>query len=136
MSDLPSSHRGATPNGNRPSAGDRAVGRPRRKIFPLSIRSSLVIIVLIPIVVALGLGFRVVTTQASRRDQAVMVRQSSLALDSLLRARIDVYAEYVPSAAIVAARAYNLTEDELDTLLGERTRSSEGSSSSGPRVIL
>jgi hypothetical protein len=86
--------------------------------------------------VALGLGFRVVTTQASRRDQAVMVRQSSLALDSLLRARIDVYAEYVPSAAIVAARAYNLTEDELDTLLGERTRSSEGSSSSGPRVIL
>ena len=36
----------------------------------------------------------------------------------LLRARIDAYAEYVPSAAIAAARVNHLTEDQLDSLLG------------------
>jgi len=59
-----------------------------------------------------------VASQASRRSEAVTVRQSSLVLDSLLRARIDVYAEYVPSAAIVAARANNLSPAALDSLLG------------------
>jgi len=118
MSDTSSSHRDATSYGDRPSAGELAAHRPKRKMFPLSIRVWLVIIVLIPIAVALGLGSRIVTNQASRRDQATMVRQSSLVLDSLLRARIDVYAEYVPSAAIVAARLHDLSEAQLDKLIG------------------
>jgi diguanylate cyclase (GGDEF)-like protein len=118
MSDQPSSQQEATPYGARPSAGDAAADRPRRKIFPLSIRLSLLIMILIPTAVAVGLGVRIVTNQASRRDQAVTVRQSSLVLDSVLRTRIDVYSEYVPTAAIVAGRAHNLTEAQLNKLLG------------------
>jgi diguanylate cyclase (GGDEF)-like protein len=118
MSDQPSSHPEATPNGAPTSAGAARGDRPRRKLFPLSIRLSLLIMVLIPIAAAVGLGVRVVTNQASRRDQAVTVRQSSLVLDSLLRARIDIFSEYVPTAAIVAGRANNLTEAELNKLLG------------------
>ena len=118
MSETANSHPDGTPHGDRPSAGELAAHRPKRKMFPLSIRVWLVIIVLIPIAVALGLGSRIVTNQASRRDQALMVRHTSLVLDSLLRARIDIYTEYVPSAAIVAARVHDLTEEELDKLVG------------------
>jgi diguanylate cyclase (GGDEF)-like protein len=73
---------------------------------------------LVPIAVALGLASKEVASQASRRSEAVTVSQSSFVLDSLLRARIDVYAEYVPSAAIVAARANHLSPAALDSLLG------------------
>jgi hypothetical protein len=73
---------------------------------------------LIPIAVALGLASKEVAGQASRRNEAITVRQSSLVLDSLLRARTDIYAEYVPSAAIVAARANHLSPAALDSLLG------------------
>jgi diguanylate cyclase (GGDEF)-like protein len=118
MSDQPSSHPEATPYGARPSAGDAEPNRPRRKVFPLSIRLSLLIVILIPIAVAVGLGTRVVTNQTSRRDQALTVRHSSLVLDTVLQARIDIYSEYVPTAAIVAGRAHNLTGVQLDKLLG------------------
>ncbi len=108
----------AAPDGAARSARDPGSRRPKRRLFPLSIRASLVIIVLIPVAVAVGLTSSVVAQQVSRRDQAVDVRQSSLVLDALLRARIDVNGEYVPSAAIVAARENHLTEEQLDSLLG------------------
>ena len=108
----------AAPHGDARSARDPGSRRPKRRLFPLSIRASLVIIVLVPIAVAVGLTSSVVAHQVTRRHQAVEVRQSSLALDALLRARIDLYAEYVPSAAIVAGRLNHLTEDQLDSLLG------------------
>ena len=69
-------------------------------------------------VVAIGISSTIVVAQSSSRQQAVAARQSSLALDSLLRARVSIYQEYVPSAAIVAAQANGLTEAQLDTLLG------------------
>jgi len=114
----PGSHSEAQPPGEGRSTRDSAGGRPKRKIFPLSIRASLAIIMLIPIAVALGLASKEVASQASRREEAITVRQSSLVLDSLLLARIDVYAEYVPSAAILAARANHLSPAALDSLLG------------------
>ena len=97
--------RGPSPHGSRPL------------VRPPSIRASLVIVALIPLVVAAVLCSSVVLNQVSSRRQAVATRQSSLALDSLLRARVSVYDEYVPSAAIAAAHANGLTEVQLDTLL-------------------
>src|ERR1019366_4899614 len=114
----PGSHTEAPSHGEGCSTRDSVGGRPKGKIFPLSIRASLAIIMLIPIAVALGLASKEVASQASRRNEAITVRQSSLVLDSLLRTRIDVYAEYVPSAAIVAARANHLSPAALDSLLG------------------
>ena len=73
---------------------------------------------LIPLVVALVISSTVVLTQVSSRRQAVSARQSSLVLDSLLRARVSIYEEYVASAAIVAAQANHLTVAQLDALLG------------------
>ena len=73
---------------------------------------------LIPLIVAVGISSVVVLGQSSSRQQAVAAARSSLALDALLRARVSVYEEYVPSAAIVAAQANDLTEAQLDTLLG------------------
>jgi diguanylate cyclase (GGDEF)-like protein len=73
---------------------------------------------LVPLVMAVGLASTVVTHQWSTRHQAVTTRQSSLALDSLLRARTDVYAEFIPSQAIVAARTYHVSAATLDSLLG------------------
>ena len=112
------SHSDAAPHGRGRSARDAGGGRSKRTLFPLSIRTSLVIIMLIPFAVGLGLASREVANQASQRDQADQVRQASLVLDSLLRARIDVFAEYVPSAAIVAARENHLSAARLDSLLG------------------
>jgi hypothetical protein len=59
----------------------------------------------------------VVLGQSSSRQQAVSAARSSLVLDALLRARVSVYEEYVPSAAIVAAQANDITEAQLDNLL-------------------
>jgi diguanylate cyclase (GGDEF)-like protein len=92
--------------------------RPRQGLFPLSIHTSLVIVVLIPLMIAAGLASSVVLHQTSARRQAVTARQSSLVLDSLLRARVDVYAEYVPSAAILAVTTYDISIQQIDALLG------------------
>jgi diguanylate cyclase (GGDEF)-like protein len=100
--------------------GDEAVSfltRPRR-LFPLSIRASLVIVMLIPLAMAVGLASSVVLSQHSTRQHAIADGRSSLALDAILRTRIDLYNEYVPSAAIVAAREHNLSPSALDALLG------------------
>jgi diguanylate cyclase (GGDEF)-like protein len=77
-----------------------------------------VALVLLPLVIAIGLASTVVTHQSALRGQAVMARQSSLLLDALLRARIDVYTEYVASASIVAGQTYHLSDEELNSLLG------------------
>jgi diguanylate cyclase (GGDEF)-like protein len=89
-----------------------------RRLFPLSIRAALVIVILIPLAMAVGLASSLVLGQLSARNNAILDGDSSLVLDSLLHARIDIYAEYVPSAAIVAARDHNLSPAALDKLLG------------------
>jgi len=92
--------------------------RHRWRLFPLRIRTSLVALVFLPLAIAVGLASTVVANQSSVRGQALMARQSSLVLNSLLRARIDVYAEYVASASIVAAQTYHVSAAELDSLTG------------------
>jgi diguanylate cyclase (GGDEF)-like protein len=77
-----------------------------------------VALVLLPIAIAIGLATTMVAHQSSTRGQAVTARQSSLFLDSLLRARIDVYNEYVASASIVAAAAYHVSAAQLNSILG------------------
>jgi diguanylate cyclase (GGDEF)-like protein len=89
-----------------------------RGLFPLSIRMSLVVVLLVPLLIAVGLASTVVAHQLSIRHQAMTAHQSSLNLDSLLLARVDVYAEYIPSQAIVAGRKYHISTAELDSLLG------------------
>jgi diguanylate cyclase (GGDEF)-like protein len=84
----------------------------------------LVAVVLLPLAIAAGLASTVVVHQSFIRGQAVMARQSSLVLNSLLRARIDVYSEYVASASIVAAQTYHVSQSELDSLLGVNVRAS------------
>ncbi len=118
MRTQPGSHPEASPHGAGLSARQAGRDRPKRRIFPLTIRVLLVLAVLTPIVAGLALASSVVTHQVSSRDRAVTVRQSSLTLDALLRARADIYAEYVASASIVAARENHLTEAQLDALLG------------------
>ena len=73
---------------------------------------------LVPLLIVLGLAATVVGHQLSARDQAESTRQSSLALDDLLIARVDLYNEYIPSQAIVVARAYQVSPATLNTLLG------------------
>jgi diguanylate cyclase (GGDEF)-like protein len=56
--------------------------------------------------------------QASIRHSSLVTRESSLTLDSLVRDRADLYAEYVPTMAIVSARAYHISGAALDALIG------------------
>jgi diguanylate cyclase (GGDEF)-like protein len=108
-----------TPRG-RHSRGRGPARRSHRlfpRIGPPSIRASLVIVALIPFVVAAVLCSSVLQGQFSSLRQANAARQSSRALDALLQARVSVYDEYVPSAALVAARVNHLSEAQLDSLL-------------------
>jgi diguanylate cyclase (GGDEF)-like protein len=89
-----------------------------RRVFPLSIRAALVAVIIIPLAMAVGLASSVVLSQRFTRNHAILDGRSTLVLDSLLHARIDIYAEYVPSAAIVAARQHDLSPAALDQLLG------------------
>ena len=84
----------------------------------LSIRTSVMVVTLVPLILAGALAGTMVGHQLSSLRQAVAVRQSSLALDSVLRARTGVYAEYVASQSEVTARAYGVTPAALDALLG------------------
>jgi diguanylate cyclase (GGDEF)-like protein len=88
------------------------------RLFPLSIRTSFVVILLVPLLIVMGVSTTVVAHQLSTRQQAVSARQSSLTLDALLRARVDLYDEYIPSQAIVVARAYQVSPATLNSLLG------------------
>jgi len=108
----------AAPDDAARSARDPEGRRPKRRVFPLSLRTSLVITVLVPVTVAIVLISIMVGQQVARRDRAIQVSQSSLALDALLHDRVDVYAEYVPSEAIVSARVNHLDINQLDALLG------------------
>jgi len=87
-------------------------------LHSLSIRASLVVVVLIPLAVAVGLATTVVLNQSSIRHRSLTTRESSLTLDSLVRDRADLYAEYVPTMAIVSARTYHISGSALDALLG------------------
>jgi hypothetical protein len=73
---------------------------------------------LVPMVVAVGLAISVVANQSSTRHQALIARQTSLTLDSLLTDRADLYAEYVPTLAIEAGKVHKITGAQLDKLLG------------------
>ena len=104
--------------GIRPEVGSRARYHPGGRLFPLSIRTSFIVVLLVPLLIVVAVASTVVVHQLSTRRQAVSTRQSSLALDSLLRARVDMYAEYIPSQAIVVARTYEVLPATLNSLLG------------------
>jgi diguanylate cyclase (GGDEF)-like protein len=107
------------PDETPPSSSDaRATERLGRRLFPLSIRTSFVVILLVPLLIVMGISSTVVAHQLSSRREAVSARQSSLALDALLQARVDLYNEYIPSQAIVVARSYQVTPAALNALLG------------------
>src|ERR1700722_3208400 len=97
-----------------------------RRLFPLSIRTSFVVILLVPLLIVMGISSTVIAHQLSTRRQAVSARQSSLTLDALLRARVDLYDEYIPSQAIVVARAYQVSPATLNSLLGFNVQAALG----------
>jgi diguanylate cyclase (GGDEF)-like protein len=103
---------------SRSSSDAGTAGRLVGRLFPLSIRTSFVVILLVPLLIVMGVSTTVVAHQLSTRRQAVSARQSSLTLDALLRARVDLYDEYIPSQAIVVARAYQVSPATLNSLLG------------------
>ncbi len=90
----------------------------RQRLAGVSIRTSLVLVLLVPLAATVGLASTVVASQLSSRRQAEATRQSSLVLDTLLQARVDIYAEYIPSQSIVTSRAFNVSPAALDSLLG------------------
>jgi len=78
---------------------------------------------LVPLAVAVTLASTVMVHQLSSRNVAIATRQSSLDLDALLRARVAVYAEYVPTQSIATSRSYGVTTATLDGLLGVNVQS-------------
>jgi diguanylate cyclase (GGDEF)-like protein len=77
---------------------------------------------LVPLAAATALSTTVIVNQLSSRHEAVATRQSSLDLDSILQARVDIYAEYIPSQSIVTSRAYGVSPATLDSLLGRNVQ--------------
>src|SRR5580658_8779130 len=100
------------------SATNDKLRRAYHRVFPLSLRASLVLVVLIPTATAVGFAATTASGAWSRHSQAVSARNATLELDSLVRARAAIQDEYVPSAAIVYAAAYHVSPASLDTLLG------------------
>ncbi len=90
----------------------------RRRIFPLSLRTSLVLVVLLPIAAMVGFASTTAAGQWSSRSEAVNARATTVELDSLMQARAAVTDEYVATAAIVFAAAHHVTTAKLDALLG------------------
>ena len=103
---------------SRPASDARTRHHLGSRLFPLSIRTSFVVFLLVPLLIVLGVASTVVGHQLSTGDQADATRQSSLTLDQLLRARVDLYDEYIPSQAIVVARTYQVSPATLNSLLG------------------
>jgi diguanylate cyclase (GGDEF)-like protein len=82
------------------------------------------VVVLIPLSVAVGLATKTVLNQSSIRSQAVGQSRSSLDLDVLLKARVAIYSEFVPSLSILQAESYHLSIAQLNALLNENVRAS------------
>jgi hypothetical protein len=78
----------------------------------------LVVVVLVPIAVSVGLAASIVLHQSSIRHQATADDESTRVLDSLLRSRAAIDAEYLDSVEVVAAQANHVSGAELDALLG------------------
>jgi diguanylate cyclase (GGDEF)-like protein len=110
VSTLSVGDQGGRPTGNRRSA--------YRRVFPPSLRASLVLVVLVPTAAAVGFASTAAVGAWSNHSQAVIVQNATLALDSLVRARAAVQDEYVPSLAIAYAASYHVTPAGLDALLG------------------
>jgi diguanylate cyclase (GGDEF)-like protein len=78
----------------------------------------LVVVVLVPIAVSVGLATTIVLHQSSIRHQAATDEESTKVLDSLLRSRAAIDAEYLDSVEVVVAQANHVSGAELDALLG------------------
>ncbi len=89
----------------------------RLRIGSLSFRSWLVVVMVFPIAVGVGFGYSALHTLWTSRDQAVAARQSSVMLDSYLRAESAVLDEQVPTSAMAYAKTYGVPISQLDSLL-------------------
>ena len=115
----PGERRGAT-NSNcaNESTSSSATQRKHRHLFPLSLRASLVLVVLAPIAATVGFASTTAAARLSSRNEAVTARTATLELDALVKARAAIADEDVPTAAIVYAAAYHVSPAGLDALLG------------------
>jgi diguanylate cyclase (GGDEF)-like protein len=92
--------------------------RQRRSLLPLSLRTSLALILLVPIAVTVAFAVTSASGTWSSRREAMTARSGSLKLDALVDARTAIDEEYVPSAAIANGLARHLSVTTLDRLLG------------------
>jgi diguanylate cyclase (GGDEF)-like protein len=90
----------------------------RKRFLPLSLRASLVLILLAPIAATVGFASATAVGRWSSRNEAVTARTATLELDALMTARAAIADEDVPTAAIVYAAAYHVSPAVLDSLLG------------------
>jgi diguanylate cyclase (GGDEF)-like protein len=86
-------------------------------IRSLSFRSWLIVVLVFPIAVGVGFGYSAIHSLVTSRNQAVSARQSSVTLDSYLRAESAVLDEQVPTSAIAYAKTYGVPISQLDSLL-------------------
>jgi diguanylate cyclase (GGDEF)-like protein len=83
----------------------------------LGIRSSLLLMVLVPTLATAALAASAAVGKWVQRDQSVQIRSATLQLDALMKARAAVTDEYVPAAAIIYAKGRGLTINELGKVL-------------------
>jgi diguanylate cyclase (GGDEF)-like protein len=86
-------------------------------IGSLSFRSWLVVVMIFPMAVGVTFGYSAIHTLWTNRSEAIAARQSSLALDSYVRAEDAVLGEQVPTSAIAYAKTYEVPISQLDSLL-------------------
>jgi diguanylate cyclase (GGDEF)-like protein len=114
--------RGATHGGQGTGADPIAVSpepvRHRRRIPPVSVRTLLVLVVLVPLGATFGFASAASAHQWTSRDQAISARRTSLGFDTLMYASAAVTREYVSAAAIVYAANHHIPVGVLDQLLG------------------
>lgn len=89
-----------------------------RRLFPLSVRTLLVALVLIPLTVSIALASTIVVHQSAVHNLAEAEHKTTLVLDSLLRARAAVTTEYLDSVEVVVGRSFHLSVMQVGLLLG------------------
>ncbi|MGA2211326.1 MAG: diguanylate cyclase [Acidimicrobiales bacterium] len=102
MAEVPQARSAHVPNSHAPRLG---------------IRSSLLMMVLVPTLATAALAASAAVGKWVQRDQSVQTRSATLELDALMSARAAVTDEYVPAAAIIYAKGRGLTISELSKVL-------------------
>ncbi|HVB90875.1 MAG TPA: diguanylate cyclase [Acidimicrobiales bacterium] len=104
--------------GDGPRERPALARRGGRRFLPLSIRTSLVALALVPLAASVGLAATIVVHESAIHNQAEVDNRTTLELDSLLRARAALTAEYLDSVEVVVGQSFHLSVAQVSALLG------------------